>query len=149
MSSPDDQRRPAAGLTPRGKTLWKRLFLMTAGLLVLATSKAVYDARARHDQLQKWTEKLEEQGARVILAGYGGTGLLGRIPIIREFAIQSSFEVFLPNTETAQRVLSDLHKAPDLGRIWVHINNVNKETRQKIEEEFPEVQINGYTMAGE
>ena len=69
MSSPDDQRRPAAGLTPRGKTLWKRLFLMTAGLLVLATSKAVYDARARHDQLQKWTEKLEEQGARVILAG--------------------------------------------------------------------------------
>lgn len=131
------------------RSIWKSLLLFCFLILTavfLITGAAAWRQRI---QVQQWTAKLEQAGAKVIVAGYGGTGPLSRIPILKELSVRTQIEVFIPNNDVAKRVLPALEGHSELGRIWVHAERVDAGLRQQIEELFPGVSINGYTMAGE
>jgi hypothetical protein len=79
--------------------------------------------------------------------GTGPTGLLARIPLVRELRVEVLITVFLPNSKVAADVMPLLDECPGLGRIWVHRDDVSAEIQAKLTSKYSPLWVNRYTPA--
>lgn len=146
---PESEVSSIDGSNPTPARRFRRLVLLALivaflGLVAMATAAWMANRKQK-----EWTQRVEATGAKVIIAGYGRSGPLMKIPILRDLLVRRQSEVFLPDSDVARRAEPILHEATELGRIWVHIIGIDAEHRAQLEESFPDVQFVGYTNPGE
>ena len=123
--------------------------MIVAGLYaVLLISVGAAEWR-KSQQRQQWIQAIEATGAEVTNAGYGPTGPVARLPVIREFFITTQIEIFLPNSDVVRAVIPRLPGGPKVGRFWLHSVHVDESAVELITKAYPEVQTIRYTRAGE
>jgi|SRR5580704_12302012 hypothetical protein len=131
----------SAGLSRR------RILAVSIGLVALFLAGwEAYRIHVAKQRVEEWKQHVEARGALVYLSGYSTAPLpLARIPVIREFFIRSHLVMFIPNSTVGKSVLQLLHERPELGRIWVHRDNVSPEVLEQLKAVCPDVEINRYT----
>ena len=103
-----------------------------------------YRHRQQSEQQAQWAAEAEDQGAVVLQAAYS-TSRLARVPILGALAIRTQTEVMLPDSEVAGRCLELLKTNPELARIWVHLENVDDDMMQRVQQTRPDVDLIRYT----
>lgn len=136
-----------ATLPIRRLTVQRRLLQAGYLLVVLCVGWLMlqFYLQYRRQQWQAdWMRRVEERGARAIIAGYGGGGAVARIPFLSRLSVKTQVELFLPSSRVARSVL-ELPQHTELGRIWIHKGKVDSDTEARIKLEWPGVPIQSYT----
>ena len=120
------------------------VFLIAVGILLFA---GFIHSWQSHQAREAWIDSVEQAGAQIITAGYGPAGPISRVPVMREFFVRTQLEVFVPNDEVAETVGPLLEIYKELGRVWVHTENVSASSRARLQSHRADVAFNGYTMA--
>ena len=131
------------------KSKLRRVTIIVAGICVALLILVATAAWRKSQQRQQWIRAIEATGAEVANAGYGPTGPVARLPVIREFYVTSQIEIFLPNSKVVNAVMPLLSGGPGIGRLWLHSLNVDEAAVELIAKQYPKVQTIRYTRAGE